>query len=77
MKKALVFILLLMLLFSFTTMAFAGEQATDDGIDHQKAIFTLIILIPLTFFSKNKVIFNIQINYSEENFVYLNFIFFM
>jgi len=42
MKKALVLVLLCLLMFSFTTMAFAADAAQD--ADNSKAVVTLIIL---------------------------------
>ena len=45
MKKAIVFILLLALIFSFTTMAFAQEMTPEEAaLQHKKAVTTLIIL---------------------------------
>lgn len=44
MKKVFVLMLLITLLFSFTTTAFAADEAKDDGIDNRKAVLTLIIL---------------------------------
>ena len=45
MKKGIVFLLLMVLIFSFTTMAFAQEMTAEEAaLQHKNAVTTLIIL---------------------------------